>query len=534
MSEIPAQYTEARANLLTLRQKIFQELIAGRVKAQLNASHETLIKYGKLVDSLSIVPYMMSNIKQKALALRLNSVDVGEGEIAQAKTDFVIEKGSYPLSMPYNVSQRELPKVDVFLYSPPTEMELVETTSEKVWSNLFLIQSEKNFYIDSADASNVFFDFYKFRPIGRYNVEITLSDPRTGFADWIKLTGEATVLVRDLVKVGQSELEFYEIYVMVDANYYSSGGEVGVVPMIMIVTADTALSEPCIIIGGGKRTASTDRGVYAGWIIEGQFNGWTKTHDTYTVDVKTVLWANLSKLTIAVNDTVMGTTTPIPNTYDKKATDELLVTAYPNTNYIVKNWELDDIQYPASDTFTVKCYRNHTLVCVFRSGVLVVMRPESNSTCYLTSQGDSPNYKCVDDVLSDGDATFVYPKLGQVGCTTDLYNLSTASLPPTAVVDYIDVFFRVRSEVEPFKAIAKSLIKTHGVTYMSDEVKPSLAWELHSTRYMVNPFSKALWTSSEIEDLQLGLLLCISGSVGLNWVRTRCTQVWVEVCYHVP
>jgi hypothetical protein len=122
---VPTEYTDALNGLIAFRKKIFAELASGSVKASLAANHETLKKYGDLIDRLSIVPYMFGELKQKALALQISNADVGKGEISQARMEYTGNVGDYPIDTPSAISGRTLPEVDQFLYTPPDDMATV-------------------------------------------------------------------------------------------------------------------------------------------------------------------------------------------------------------------------------------------------------------------------------------------------------------------------------------------------------------------------------------------------------------------------
>jgi hypothetical protein len=365
---------------------------------------------------------------------------------------------------------------------------------------------------------------------------MTLGEPQTGYENWSTVDGEATVLARSLTPQVDSYLKDYDMYVLVDCNVAKTDNTVIVVPLIMVVTSDTALNPAVTLIGGGKRVLNTDKGVFAGWVVDGQFVGWTKTHASYSVTVYDVLWSNTSKFKLEVNDSSLGYTDPSAGEYDKKAVESTTVTAYPYSGCSVKNWELDGVQYPANNTFTVKHYRDHVLVCVFVRGGTLLFRPSSNGDLIqLTAIPTAPNYQNVDDEVSDGGATIVYNAYVNTK-RTDLYGFTFTGIPSNAIIDYVDVFIRVRRVPDIYQtAECNTALKTHGTIYYGEPYYPpyDLDWHLTSTRYTTNPYTKQPWTLSEVYALQAGVRLQNWNYWG-TYVSGQCTQMWVEVAYHVP
>lgn len=504
------------------------------MKAQLDAGHDTLTKFSTVIDSLSIVPYMFSNIKQKAVALRLGGRDVDVGLVAQGSASFALGKASYPNTLPYNVAQRYLPQVDVFLYQPPTDVMAVERSSEEVWANLFVLQCDKGTFKEVPDVTNVMYDYYKLRPIGRVKLECTVSSPEVGFDAITKVKGEATVLVRELTKTDATVSITYDFYVIVDADFFSVDAVSEVIPLVVIITTETSGNFAIILRAGGKHISTNIKGLYCGFLSSGAFAGWTKTHGAYANLSAESLWASSSILTITVNDPSMGTTDPIPDTYTKKTTDIVEIEAIPEVGYSVKNWEIDGTQYPSSETKSVKMYRNHAVTCVFWSATVILVRPNVNSpTIQHVPNAVGTNYQMVDEEYSDGDATCLLPASAQSRRWLDLFEFPDPSLPEGAIIDRVEVFARVRREMGKFDITARTALRTHDQTYYGSHVIPPTSYTLISTSYDVNPYTGEAWTVDEVNALQAGeddeSFFSITGSDEI-----RCTQVWVEVSYHVP
>lgn len=535
MPEPPEEYTTALANLKTFRTKILQDLVGARVVAGLDASHESMLKYKNLVASLSVTPYVFARVRESALALRLKGLDVGAGEINKIVATYTGGLAEYPMKPPYEVTQRNLPQVDIFRYTPPDLTEISEKTSEEIWGGYFTMQSDRGSLKETPDVQNVFYDYYKLRPIARARVELALTDQELGFTTHVTLKGEATILVRSVTPQIDALIKDYDFYCFLDADFFSVDAKVETVPMALVVTSATALHPEKILMAGGKRLVTNVKGVYAGLVTDGQLVGWSKIAGGYTETVKEVLWATMSKLTISVNDISMGTTDPIPNVYDHMATDEVVVTAHAEMGYGVKYWELDGITYPTNPTFTVKCYVDHALKCIFGEPVLTYLRP--NGTVYshyaVPYPSETELYECVDEEYSDGDATFVYDSRPLWTNWFDtMFGFPNDLVPVGNVPDYVELTVVARN-INPFATpVLKLKVCTHGTEYHKDFDLFVGTYESFSFKLTNNPYTGSPWTREEIDDLEAGFHASGMWS-GLAYLtdQVRVTQVYVKVPY---
>ena len=548
MSEETPVYTETVQMLKSFRQKILSDLVSARVNARLDASHDTMQKYSQLLDRISIVPYIFGRIREHALALRIKGYDIGSGEMRKITAQYTGTITDYPLSKEPVIPYRKLPQVDVFRYEPPTITNIAEISSEELWGNYFTLQADRGSRKEGADVQNVFFDYYKMRPIGRAYIELTLTNQETGFEDHVTLKGEATVLARSLTRKEEVTFDDYVIYVFIDADFFSSSAKVASVPMVLVVTSDTALKPQLVILAGGKRLFSNAVGVYAGLITDGQLVGWTKVAGGYTETVKDIMWANISTLKIGVNDPMLGTTKPVPNIRDSeligelykyKAIEEATVEAIPNTGYQVVRWELDGVEYPASPSFTFKMYRDHTLLCVFGTLNTAYLRPVGDVE-YLNIRrypSDTELYAQIDEEISDADATYLYDWItGRHDPTyycKALFDVPLDLVPSGNTIDYVEVFVRPKSPNPYYPARIALWIRTHGIDYVTDYDWVYESYGVKSYKWYSNPYTEEAWTVDEINNLKIGF----QGMIELpNTLETgdylRVTQLWAEVPYH--
>jgi len=531
---LPDEYYTALNGLKNFRKKIFDMIVSGRIKAVLDANHETLEKYRSIIEGFSVTPYMFDVIRRKALALRFGTTDIGAGKISVLKSRYVAGKADYPIQSPPVVPIRSLPQVDYFVYTPPTNIDFIEKSSERLWGSLFVLQCNKNMFKEVADVENVSYDFYMLRPVGRGRFKADLLYPQSGFDNWQSIDGEMVILQAGLTPQGSNLTLDYFIFVFVDGNVVTSAGDVNVIPLVIVIPHSTAGNPEVTVVCGGKRILSTDEGVFCGWVAEGQFVGFTKTHGGHAPVSYDELWSGTSVFNLWVNDPSMGTTDPPPNKYVKKTTDLTTVTALPQSGYIVKEWDLDGVSFPPNSTFTLYHFRDHSLGCIFRKGGVVTIRPNANGDVIENDPyGASHNWDCVDDEYSDGDATHVRPTR-YAGFKTDLYHMTDISLPSGAVIDCLTLAMRVRWVKEILLPVSARLkFKTHGTVYNGSFVQVEDAWKLVTWKLEKNPYTNQPWTQSEINDLQVGveLELKIEKVTGYGSCAI-CTQVYGDVEWH--
>jgi len=539
MSEEIPVYNETVRMLKDFRRRILSDLVSARVNARLNASHDTMQKYSRLLDRLSIVPYVFGRIREHALALRINGNDIGSGEMRKIVASYTGGLAEYPTGRTINVPLRNLPLVDVFHYDPPTIANVADLASEELWSNYFTLQVTRGKYKETPDVQNAFFDYYKLRPIGRAYFELSLSNQEIGFENYATIKGEATVLARSITPVSEETAYDYVFYVFLDADFFGTSGKITSVPMVFVVTSDTALNPKQTVLAGGKRLFTDSVGVYTSNIIEGQFVGWTKIAGGYSVVTENITWSNMSTLKIMVNDPSLGTTDPPPDIHKYKAIEEETVNAIPEPGYTVVRWELDGVQYSPSDSFTVKMYRNHELLCVFGTTDVFYLRPNDDIEQFNVRRypSDTVLYTQIDEEISDGDATYVHDWItgrhDPLYTCGALFGFPSITLPSGNVIDSVRVYVRAKSTNVFYPGQVALWIRTHGRDYVTDYDWVYDTYTVKSYEWKNNPYTGEPWTADEVNTLLAGFQGRIDQP---NLLETgdylRVTQLWIEVPYH--
>jgi len=70
-------------------------------------------------------------------------------------------------------------------------------------------------------------------------------------------------------------------------------------------------------------------------------------------------------LIISINDPSLGTTDPIPGTYEITQGNNVQISAIPSTGYMFDHWELDEVNVGSTSPYSVYMDTNHSILAVF-------------------------------------------------------------------------------------------------------------------------------------------------------------------------
>ncbi len=138
----------------------------------------------------------------------------------------------------------------------------------------------------------------------------------------------------------------------------------------------------------------------------------------------------------------------------------------------------------------------------------------------LDKVGGDANWECVDEVVSDENATYVYTN--STAFVRDLYNLplSTSSGGINFIKVYTSCTGRGYSGMR-----AKACIKSNSTITYGSELTPPTPWQTWGMQWDTNPADGEAWEWADIDALQIGVAL--KAGTDAPW----CTQVYVEVDY---
>ncbi len=153
----------------------------------------------------------------------------------------------------------------------------------------------------------------------------------------------------------------------------------------------------------------------------------------------------------------------------------------------------------------------------FTTNGFEILRPTGDgSNDGLEDEHCGDNWECVDEAIADDNATYVEGKNGK--WKMDLYK--TANHTATGTIDSIEVSIRTMGSTTGM--IARTALRTNGVTYVGSDIAVTSIYTNYSTAYLNNPQTGVAWTWTEIDNIEIGVEM---------YNKARCTQVWLEVYY---
>ena len=152
-----------------------------------------------------------------------------------------------------------------------------------------------------------------------------------------------------------------------------------------------------------------------------------------------------------------------------------------------------------------------------------VLRPDgAGSITNLTISGCASNFLCVNESSSDDDVTYV--ERAHTSYATDVYSMDN----PVASLGTIDsVVVHCRAKKTLMNGGIQPTIFTNATEYNGTAQSLTTSYADYSQAWSTNPNTTAVWTWTEINNLQAGVRL-----EGQSVTKPAyCTQVWVEVFY---
>jgi len=510
----PTEYENAINGLKTLRKNIERTFLSGRIKALLEASRETLRKYSEIISGKTIFPRLVGNINRYNLALTGNPTYFPADVIAQAKLKYTGDTAPFPngRDVEPQVDRRLLPNIGIFTKDFRSDIALLEEGHEALWGQMFVIQAEYDAFGTEPDAYNSFFTYYRFSPLGREKISAPLSDGINGFTDYNQITGECTVLGRELRKVDGTEKYGYSLFVFLDADLHTSDGIAVHFPFAVINPSSNAINPPVIFVIAGKRIKSDDTGLFVGDIRDGQLVGFTKTHNTVGTMDEVTLYSSPATLTIEIDGAEYGTTDPPAGVYVREKSDPITITATPNTNCILKEWILDGRGIPPSDsTLEFTMMHDRHVIAVFKPQKSVLIVPNTIEKCdwctgYYYGGYTSLKPDLINETHTDGKESYISIDDRGRPYTLAVFGLTDPSIPSGATIDKVvveTVWFKERLTSYTTVRIG---VKTHNTIYLSDGIYVEGIYpKKYTYEFPKNPYTDKEWTISELNELQLAV-----------------------------
>jgi len=156
----------------------------------------------------------------------------------------------------------------------------------------------------------------------------------------------------------------------------------------------------------------------------------------------------------------------------------------------------------------------------------LTIRPNAAGTfSQWTPVGDSPNYKCVDEEIRDGDVTYVRDTVGK---KSDSYNLQDHTTQ-TGSISNVKAVAWAYDAAGPENLHLTVVIG--GMQYLGAKQILTGSYAQYTENWAQNPATGANWTWSSIDALEAGIYTVPAG----KWTGdVHVTQLYVEVTYTVP
>ena len=165
----------------------------------------------------------------------------------------------------------------------------------------------------------------------------------------------------------------------------------------------------------------------------------------------------------------------------------------------------------------------------------LILRPNAAGDSTLWTPNTGANYAAVDEVVNDGDTTYVSNP--STSSKDDLYNIGTDALLDGATISQIELFVSAKNVLSgtsgstPSDPTLYRLVKTGGTVYAGAGATIGSAYADGSYVWATNPNTSAAWTKSDIDDLQVGIRSAQTAGGGNKLKTPYATQVWVVVTY---
>jgi len=364
---LPPEYTEAITNLKAFRTKILTDMVGSRLIAGLDANHDSMVKMSGMIEGLSITPYLFGKVREKALALRLDTKDVGVGGYRKIVANYTGTLADYPLNPPFQVPQRPLPQVDVYAYTPLADIDLLKETDLAHIKSFILIQAPNGTFEESGEAENYAYDYYSYFPQKRTKGAYQLINPLWG-STWHTIRGELTFFRRTLTPSGTTDDVYYYLCIFLEPVVHKADGTIIDNPPVIVWHPTYAVPRPSVTCSvAGQHIPSTEFGVYTNpkTMEQSYIVGFFRACDDFSIVSETDMWKNEWVLTMAVEPVGGGTVTPTVGDHKYQAEYSVLCQAFPSTGYVFDRWEKDGVNKGSTNPINVPIDKDITMKAVF-------------------------------------------------------------------------------------------------------------------------------------------------------------------------
>jgi len=159
----------------------------------------------------------------------------------------------------------------------------------------------------------------------------------------------------------------------------------------------------------------------------------------------------------------------------------------------------------------------------------LTLRPDANGSNIILIPSAGSNYACVDDVVNDNDATYVY-KTYNNRWDLETYSFGDHAVTVDGSIDNVTLYLRCRSTNvgAATNAILKHVVYIGGTSYYGSAVNFGNvgAYTLYGYKWLTNPDTGTTWEWDDIDDVEAGIYLYSN-----NNANPRMTQCYMTINY---
>lgn len=145
----------------------------------------------------------------------------------------------------------------------------------------------------------------------------------------------------------------------------------------------------------------------------------------------------------------------------------------------------------------------------------------------LTANGAATNWECVDEASHDSNTTYVSNNSSGI-TKKDLYTINANSIGVSDTINSVTLYIICRCTATGRLIVNTGYryIRENGVSTVGGSNSLTTSYASYSTTWNTKPSNGSAWTKTDIDNLQIGVQLLVSGAT-----ESRCTQVYVVVDY---
>lgn len=163
----------------------------------------------------------------------------------------------------------------------------------------------------------------------------------------------------------------------------------------------------------------------------------------------------------------------------------------------------------------------------------VTIRPTSDYSVLWYATTHPTHEGAVDEATSDGDFSYINTTPLDIYEKDDLFGFSH-SIGATAVIDFVEVFFRVRTDHAILHGRCKALVDVDGSVHAGTGQSIPSTYTLFSHKWTKNPKTASDWLLGELATLRFGVRgRSVRDPEAGTFHPVRCTQCYVTIGYSI-